>query len=136
VNVLIDTPIWSLALRRKPADLSAPEHALVERFTELIREGRIEILGIIRQEVLSGIRDEERGRKIRESLRAFEDAIPETADYEEAAHMHNVCRSRGVAGSAIDLLLCAVAHRRNWHVFTADRDFEHYARILGISLFE
>lgn len=135
MNVLVDTPVWSLALRRKPTDLSVHEQALTEAFAELIREGRVETLGIIRQEVLSGIREEERCRKIRQSLRAFEDAVPETVDYEEAARMHNTCRGRGVAGSAIDLLICAVAHRRNWQIFTTDRDFERYQRVLGIRLF-
>lgn len=108
----------------------------MQAFTELIREGRVEILGIVRQEILSGIRDEERSHRIRESLRAFEDAVPETADYEEAARMHNLCQTHGVAGSAIDLLICAVAHRRNWQIFTVDRDFERYSRVLGVELYK
>ena len=135
MNVLVDTPVWSLALRRKPADLSAREQALTEAFAELIREGRVKMMGLVRQELLSGIREEERFRKLRDSLRAFEDAALETQDYEEAARMHNTCRGRGIAGAAIDLLICAVAHRRNWPIFTTDRDFERYQHVLGIRLY-
>jgi hypothetical protein len=38
--VLVDTPVWSLALRRKPGDLSAREEALTQALAELIRDGR------------------------------------------------------------------------------------------------
>ena len=135
MNVLVDTPVWSLALRRKPDDLNAHEHRLTRALAELVREGRVEVVGVIRQELLSGIREEERFRKIRDSLRAFEDAALETQDYEEAAHMHNTCRGRGIAGSAVDFLICAVAHRRNWQIFTTDRDFERYQLVLGVGLY-
>ena len=59
----------------------------------------------------------------------------ESSDYEEAARMHNQCRNRGIAGSAIDFLICAVAGRRGWQVFTTDRDFERYQRVLGVKLY-
>ena len=133
--VLVDTSVWSLALRRKPGDLNARERALTGALEELIREGRAQMMGAIRQELLSGIREEDRFHKLRNYLRAFEEPGIEVADYEEAARMHNQCRTRGVAGSAIDFLICAVAHRREWHVFTTDRDFERYGRVVGLKLF-
>ena len=49
--------------------------------------------------------------------------------------MHNLCRAQGLAGSAIDFLICAVAQRRKWHILTTDRDFERYGRVLGVRLF-
>jgi len=49
--------------------------------------------------------------------------------------MHNQCRTRGIAGSTIDFLICAVAHRREWQVFTTDRDFARYARVLPGELY-
>ena len=136
MNVLVDTPVWSLALRRKPRDLHPREQALTRALAELIREGRAQMMGAIRQELLSGIREEDRFRRLRESLRAFEDPALHTEDYEMAAQMNNACRRRGVACSPIDLLICAVASRRNWLILTADRDFDHYQRVLGITLFE
>jgi predicted nucleic acid-binding protein len=135
MTVLVDTPVWSLALRRRRGDLSARERVLTGALEELIREGRAQMMGAIRQELLSGIREEERFHKLRNYLRAFEEPGIEVADYEEAAHMHNQCRGRGIAGSAIDFLICAVAHRREWHILTTDRDFERYGRVLGLKLF-
>jgi predicted nucleic acid-binding protein len=135
MTVLVDTPVWSLALRRKPADLNARERALTQTLAELIREGRVQMMGAIRQELLSGVREEEQFHKLRNYLRAFEEPGIEVLDYEEAARMHNLCRGRGVAGSAIDFLICAVAQRRDWHILTTDRDFERYGRLLGLKLY-
>jgi predicted nucleic acid-binding protein len=135
MTVLVDTPVWSLALRRKEADLNARERVLTRALAELIREGRAQMMGAIRQELLSGIREEERFHKLRNYLRAFEEPGIEVLDYEEAARMHNLCRGRGVGGSAIDFLICAVAQRRGWHIFTTDRDFERYGRVLGLKLY-
>jgi len=135
MTVLVDTPVWSLALRRKSADLNARERALTGALAELIREGRVSMMGAIRQELLSGIREEERFQRLRNYLRAFEEPGIEILDYEEAARMHNLCRGRGVAGSAVDFLICAVAQRRGWHIFTTDRDFERYGRVLGLKLY-
>lgn len=133
--VLVDTPAWSLALRRSQSDLNAREQGLTRALAELIKEGRAQIMGAIRQELLSGIREGEHFHKLRDYLRAFEEPGIEVLDYEEAASMHNRCRSRGIAGSAIDFLICAVAKRRDWHIFTTDRDFERYGRVLGLRLF-
>jgi predicted nucleic acid-binding protein len=132
--VLVDTPVWSLALRRKRGDLNSQEQRLTAALAELIREGRAQMVGVVRQELLSGIREEERFRKLREYLRAFEDPQLEAEDYEEAARMNNQCRSKGVPGSAIDFLICAVAERRGWQVFTTDRDFARYTKVLGVKM--
>lgn len=134
MNVLVDTPVWSLALRRKPADLNPREQRLIETLAELVREGRVQLLGPVRQELLSGIREEAQFRKLRDYLRAFPEQPLEAADYEEAAHMNNRCRARGVAGSAIDFLICAAAHRRGWSIFTTDHDFQNYASVLPLRL--
>jgi predicted nucleic acid-binding protein len=135
MNLLVDTPVWSLALRRKHADLSPREERVTQALAEVIRDGRAQLVGVVRQELLSGIREEERFRKLRDYLRAFDDPPLETGDYEQAAQMHNRCRARGIAGSAIDFLICAIASRRNWQIFTTDQDFERYRRVLGLKMY-
>jgi predicted nucleic acid-binding protein len=132
--VLVDTPVWSLALRRRPEHLSAHEQQLTQILAELIREGRVQMLGPIRQELLSGIREEAQFRKLRDYLRAFPEHSLEAADYEEAAHMNNRCRTRGIAGSEVDFLICATAHRRDWAILTTDQDFQNYASVLPLHL--
>lgn len=135
MNLLVDTPVWSLALRRKPADLSPREERITQALAEAIRDGRAQLIGVVRQELLSGIREEQRFKKLRDYLRAFDEPALEMGDYEEAAEMHNRCRARGIAGSTIDFLICAVASRRKWQVFTTDQDFERYGRVLGLKLY-
>ncbi len=136
MTVLIDTPIWSLALRRQAHHLSASEPRLVQELTELIRSGSARILGPIRQELLSGIKEESKFRKLRDYLRAFDEPALEISDFEEAARMNDQCRSRGIAGSAIDFLICAAAARHGWQIFTTDQDFAHYAKAIPVKLYK
>jgi len=133
--VLVDTPVWSLALRRKAEHLNAHEQGLTSALRGLIEDGRAQLMGAVRQELLSGVRDESSFRKLRDQLRAFVDVRLDQADYEEAARLNNQCRARGIAGSAIDFLICAAAIRRNWLVFTADCDFPGYAAVLPLKLY-
>lgn len=134
MNVLVDTSVWSLALRRNKQDLSQNEKRLVAELTELIREGRARIFGLIRQELLSGIKTSEQYGKLKIYLRAFPDEMMDTSDYEEAAKAGNRCRSKGVVVSIVDVLACAVVMKREWAIFTTDPDFSHYARVLPLSL--
>jgi predicted nucleic acid-binding protein len=134
MNVLVDTSVWSLALRRKQKTLGVDEETLVRELSELIREGRVKVIGLIRQELLSGIRSQEQYEKLRLYLRAFSDEGIETSDYEEAAMAGNRCRAKGIVGSIVDVLLCAVTMRRDWAIFTTDPDFSHYAKLLPLSL--
>jgi hypothetical protein len=44
-------------------------------------------------------------------------------------------KPRGIAGSAIDLLIYATALRRSWQIFTTDRDLCRYAALLSLKLY-
>lgn len=135
MQVLVDTPVWSLALRRRQSDLNANEQILTSTLGELIREGRAELVGPVRQELLSGIREEVQFRRLRDSLRAFDEPGLESEDYEEAASITNRCRSQGIVGSSIDFLLCAVALRRGWQIMTTDNDFTHYQKVIAVKIY-
>ena len=134
MNVLIDTSVWSLALRRKNESLSTNERFLVAELSELIREGRARMIGLVRQELLSGIKATEQYEKLRLHLRSFPDEIVDTSDYEEAAKASNRCRAKGVVVSIVDTLLCAVANKRLWTIFTTDPDFSNYAKVLPLRI--
>lgn len=133
--VLVDTSIWSLALRRARVHLSPEQVKKVTALEELIAEGRVRLLGAVRQELLSGIEDRRRFARLQHELRAFPDVELNIEDYEGAAEISNVCETHGIAGSAIDFLLCSVALRRGWAIYTSDRDFERYAKHTPIALF-
>ncbi len=134
MNVLVDTSVWSLALRRKRGGLTPSEGLLVAELSELIREGRARVIGLIRQELLSGIKTTEQYEKLRLYLRAFPDEVMDTPDYEEAAKAGNRCRAKGVVVSIVDILLCAVAIKRQWAIFTTDPDFSNYAKVLPLPI--
>lgn len=134
MKVLVDTSIWSLALRRKAKDLNSDEQRLVAALTELIREGRVVLIGVVRQEILSGLKDSNVFEKLSQVLRAFPDETLNSDDYEEAARCYNQCRAKGIASSTVDMLICAVALRRQLAIFTTDPDFTHYAKHLFITL--
>lgn len=134
MNALVDTSVWSLALRRKRHDLTAAERLVVDELTDLIREGRVRIIGLIRQELLSGIKIAAQYEKLRVALRAFPDELIETADYEAAAKASNECRAKGIAASVVDALICQIALSRQWEVFTTDSDFKAYAKVLPVKL--
>jgi predicted nucleic acid-binding protein len=134
LTVLVDTSVWSLALRRRSRSLSPTEELVRDELAELIREGRAQMIGPVRQEVLSGIRNRNQYERLRRDLRAFEDPRLGLEDYEEAALASDHCRAAGVSGSAIDFFICAVALRRDWPVFTTGKDFAHFARHLPLRL--
>lgn len=130
MNIVVDTSVWSLALRRGVP----PQHPCVGELHELSREGRVVMLGPIRQEVLSGIRTDGQFRQLRDHLRPFPDLPLAREDYEEAARFINHCRARGVQASNTDFLLCAAASRRKLGILAVDRDFEMLAPHLPIAL--
>ncbi len=130
MSVLVDTSVWSLALRRR--DLKP--HQAVFELEELIREARVQIIGPVRQELLSGIREIPQFERLRDRLRAFPDLPLETADHEQAAEFWNQCRRKGIQGSNTDFLLCAVAERRQLSILSVDQDFEQFSNCLPIAL--
>ena len=131
MKVLVDTSVWSLALRRRRPERQAVVAAELAR---LIAEFEVAIIGPIRQELLPGIREEKQYLVLQEKLRAFPDLRLETADYEMAARFFNECRAKGVQGSNTDFLLCAVSVLRGMTIFTTDKDFDAYKRVVGIDL--
>jgi hypothetical protein len=130
VKVLIDACVWSLSLRRKSQTrLSDEEQRMVALLGEAIQDGRVAMIGPIRQEVLSGIKKASQFERLRSALEAFQDEPIRTSHYEDAARLFNLCRSRGVECGAIDILVCAVASKERWGILTNDSGLK---RCIGI----
>ncbi len=132
MRVLVDTSVWSLALRRE----AHARHPEALELKNLVAAHVVEIIGTIRQELLSGVRDKEQFARLESSLAAFPDLPLATEDYVLAAKFFNLCRSKGIQGSNTDFLICAVAVRYKLAVFTTDMDFRMYRKCLPISLYE
>jgi len=131
MKVLVDTSVWSLALRRGGDSGVSPVRDLLG----LIADNRVQMIGPIRQELLSGIRDEKQFRELEVRLSAFPDLAITSEDHVTAARFFNECRSKGIQGSNTDFLICAIAARHHLAVFTTDKDFALYAKHLPIILY-
>ncbi len=129
-GVLVDTCIWSLALRRKTFE---NESVSIE-LTTLICSEQAKIIGPIRQEILSGYSNFEQYEKLRDKLTYFPNEEIKDVDFICAAEFSNSCRKKGIQGSHIDYLICAVAHRTNMKIYTNDKDFNFYSKHLPIEL--
>jgi len=132
--VLVDTSVWSLLLRRREQDLATGEQQVVDELLELIRGGRVVLIGPIRQELLSGISSARIFKKLKEALHPYSDIPIETRDYEEAAKLGNLLRANGLATTSIDMQICAIAIRYQIRIFTIDKNFSRYASIINLAL--
>ncbi len=132
MKVLVDTPIWSYALRTHNNKYQFE----IDQLKSLIRDQRALIIGPIRQEILSGYSDLRKFKKLKEKLSFFENTPIQDIDYELAAELCNKCRKKGVQGSHIDFLICAVAKRFDVPIFTTDKDFPHYQKAVSIKLYK
>ena len=132
MKVLVDTPIWSYALRA-PKEKYRNE---IDQLKSLIRDQRALIIGPIRQEILSGYSDQRKFNKLKEKLSYFENTPILDIDYESAAELCNQCRKKGIQGSHIDFLICAVAKRIDVPIFTTDKDFVRYQKAISVKLYK
>jgi len=130
--VLVDSCVWSLSFRRrKEAALDPGEQRLRNLLLDLIAQGNVAMIGPIRQEVLSGIRQIDQFQKLKSRLASIKDADLTTPQYEEAARLYNLCRSRGVECGPIAILLCAVAMEKKWAILTYDNGLKRCIQALG-----
>ncbi|MBI4333085.1 MAG: PIN domain-containing protein [Chloroflexi bacterium] len=130
MKVIVDTSVWSLALRRGAESPADP----VEELRRLIRDHRAQMLGPVRQEILSGIRRRSQFETLEKHLDSFPDFPILSSDYVTAARFFNTCRSKGVQGSNTDFLICAAAVRGGFSIFTTDGDFFVFAQHVPITL--
>ncbi len=131
MSIIVDTSVWSLALRRRKTPDDSPA---VKLLRNLITDDQVVLLGAIRQEILSGIRSSDQFIRLRDYLQAFQDLELMPEDYELAAEFFNTCRSNGIQGSNTDFLICAVAYRRSYSILTTDHDFQRFQAHIPVTL--
>jgi predicted nucleic acid-binding protein len=130
MKVVIDTTVWSLFLRR---DRQKPSTE-VDRLKQYIQEGRAQMLGIVRQELLSGIKIQKQFVTLSHLLEGFPDILATSEDHITAAKFFNQCRQKGIQGSPVDFLICAIAHRLKSPILSTDQDFSNYVKVIPIKL--
>jgi len=134
--ILVDTSVWTVVFRRRFEQLGPEQRVYAAFLRQLIDLDLAGMIGPIRQEILSGIRDEASFDKLRTKLEVFDDIPIYRRDYEKAAWGLNHCQRAGISGGDIDLLFCAVAIRLNAPILTLDRDFLKFRDLIGVILYE
>ena len=118
MSLLVDTSVWSLALRR-----DRPSGREVDALRGGIERGEVVLTGIILQEILQGFPNAERTRRLADHLAPFPLLALHRGDYVYAAEIRNKCRAKGVAISTVDAQIAAAAINHRCALLTADADF-------------
>ena len=133
MRVLVDTSVWSLALRKKgPAD-----HPSVRALSSLLLAGEdVFLVGVVLQEVLQAFRSERPFQTIATHLEPFALLPLERSDFVAAASLHRRCAGKGLTTSTVDCQIATAAIRHNCRLLSADDDFKRIARVSDLKLFE
>jgi len=130
VSVLVDTSVWSLALRRD-APRSSRE---IESLAAAVERGDVCLTGTILQEVLQGFPSQERTRRLVGYLAPFPLLELHRGDFVLGAEIRNLCRTKGLTVGTIDAQIAAAAINHRCSLLTADRDFAGIAKHFPLRL--
>lgn len=125
MTLLVDTSVWSLALRR---DLEATEPEVHELKDALFGAEVVVTTGLVLQELLQGFSGAKAQTQIIERFAALPLLQPDRDDHIGAAALRNACRQAGVQIGTIDALLAQLAIRHDLSLLTTDKDFTHAAK--------
>lgn len=126
MNVLVDTSVWSLVLRRPQVDEQNP---YVHAFrTHIDQEDGLFLTGNILQELLDGMKSQKDFQRLLNLLNPFPLIELHRETYVSAARLRNTCRSKGVQAGPIDFLIAAACIEQGLPLLTADQDFLHISR--------
>lgn len=124
MTLLVDTSVWSLALRRDQPSTGAQVEALRRA---LLGDELVVTTGLVLQELLQGFAGPKAGADIIQRFAALPVIAPDRDDHIEAASLRNLCRRSGVQLGTIDALLAQLCIRHGLTLLTADNDFIHAA---------
>ena len=131
MKILVDTSVWSLLLHRK----KQPVHPAALFLRDKIETGApLYITGVIRQEILQGVRSETQLNKLKNYLSDFDSLEATSVVHEKAAVLFNRCREKGVSAHTIDCLIATLAMHHNYFLLTTDDDFQNIARCSPVEL--
>ena len=124
MTLLVDTSVWSLALRRDRESSLAEVDALREA---LQGDEIVVTTGLILQELLQGFAGPRSPKDLAERFAALPLIGPDRQDHIAAAALRNVCRRAGIQVGTIDALLAQLCIRHGLTLLTTDNDFLHAA---------
>jgi predicted nucleic acid-binding protein len=121
VTLLVDTSVWSLALRR---DASASEPEVDQLKDALMGADVVVTTGLVLQELLQGFSGPKSRGQIIERFAALPLLQPDREDHVAAADLRNVCRRAGIQVGTIDALLAQLCIRHDLTLLTTNSDFK------------
>ncbi len=123
--LLVDTSVWSLALRRDVV-VAQPEVLYLEQ--ALVGSQTVVTRGLVLQELLQGFSGPKARAQIIDRFSMLPLVQPDRQDHVDAAALRTACRRGGVQIGTIDALLAQLCIRHQLTLLTTDRDFAHAAR--------
>lgn len=131
MTLLVDTSVWSLALRRD-AESSEPE---VQHLKEALLGADVVVTtGLVLQELLQGFSGAKASAQIIERFAALPLVQPTRADHVAAAELRNACRRGGVQVGTIDALIAQLCLRHELTLLSTDKDFKSAAKHCALRL--
>lgn len=133
MNLVVDTSVWSLVLRRPRVDDS---NIHVQAFRQhLESNNRLFLTGNILQELLEGLRSPKQFDQLVQLLEPFPLLELDRSTYITAARFRTLCRAKGVQASPVDFLIAAACTQHGYPLLTADQDFSRIARHCDLVVF-
>lgn len=131
MTLLVDTSVWSLALRRD-GSTSAPEVRVLR--DALAGSDAVVTTGLVLQELLQGFSGPRAAAAIIDRFAALPLIAPDRSDHIGAAEVRNACRRAGAHLGTIDALLIQLCGRHELTLLSTDNDFVHAARHVPFEL--
>jgi len=131
LSLLVDTSVWSLALRR---DAPGPTPEVRELVRAIEAGEELLTTGLILQELLQGFSGPRGRARLIDRFAALPLLVPERRDHIDAAELRNACRRRGIQVGTIDALLAQLCVRHDLTMLSADRDFGRIAEHCALKL--
>jgi predicted nucleic acid-binding protein len=125
MTLLVDTSVWSLALRRDVQSTEPAVHFLQEA---LLGSDVVVTTGLVLQELLQGFSGPKAQVQIVERFAALPLLQPDRHDHIAAAALRNLCRRAGVQVGTIDALIAQLCISHDLTLLTTDADFSHVAK--------
>ena len=133
MTLLVDTSVWSLALRRD----APPAVPHVEALRSALEGGEsIVTTGLVLQELLHGFAGPKSHGLIIARFSALPLLVPDRTDHVEAAALRNSCRRSGLQVGTIDALLAQLCIRHELMLLTTDADFERIGALTGLRVWK
>ena len=123
--LLVDTSVWSLALRR---DVVGPQPEVRHLEQALLGAQAVVTTGLVLQELLQGFSGPKARAQIIDRFSSLPLVQPDRQDHVDAAALRATCRRAGVQIGTIDALLAQLCIRHQLTLLTTDQDFTHAAR--------